>query len=214
MQHLRVTHRFRPSSQPDLFQVDVTVQNVGFTAATNLHYRRVFDWDVGPSDNIAHVTWGQLPGADDEFIHGTSNDGFANPNPIAPLTDRGSTGYFTDVGPGDYGGLIDIKLGNIGANLSRTFTLYYGISTSETAALSALHAVGAEVYSLGQPDTAEGATLGSPVTAIFGIDGTGLRANPGARTARAATDERAPDGAFSVETEWVHVTSGPSQGAS
>ena len=37
-QHRRVTHRFRPSSQPDLFQVDVTVQNVGFTAATNLHY--------------------------------------------------------------------------------------------------------------------------------------------------------------------------------
>ena len=154
------------------------------------------------------MTWAKFPGADDRFVHGTSNDGFANPNPASLLTDRGSTGYFTDVGPGDYGGLIDLNLGTLDVNQSRTFTFYYGISTSESAAFNALQSVGAEVYSLGQPETETGATLGSPITAIFGIDGTGLRGSP---TAARAANGPMPDGGNHAQPIWASTIGGGDQ---
>ena len=45
---LRVRHVFRPSPRPELYQVDLTVENLGATSA-DVVYRRAIDWDVPPT---------------------------------------------------------------------------------------------------------------------------------------------------------------------
>ncbi|WP_374455287.1 IPT/TIG domain-containing protein [Nocardioides sp.] len=168
---LRIRHRFTPSSHPDLYRVEVDVVNTGFSTWQDVHYRRAFDWDVDPTPFHEYVTFGRRPGAADSYVHYTSNDGFADPNPANALTHLGSEGYFEDAGPADHGGLIDIALGDIVPDGGRrSFVFYYGVSLSESAALAAIDSVGAQVYSLGQPDGA--ASSGSPITAVFAVDGT------------------------------------------
>lgn len=49
---------------------------------------------------------------------------------------------------------------------------YYGVSLSESGALAAIDEVGAQVYSLGQPDVGDSASTGAPITAVFAVDGT------------------------------------------
>ena len=157
----------------------MVVTNTGFSTWQDMHYRRAFDWDVDPTPFDEYVTFGKRPGADDSHVHYTSNDGFANPNPSLPLTHLGSEGYFQDAGPADHGGLIDIALGDIAPDGgSRRFVFYYGISLSEDDALAAIDAVGAQVYSLGQPNTGDSATTGSPITAVFAFDGSGYSMPP------------------------------------
>ena len=201
-----MVHHAAASPEPDLFQIDVTVTNTGLAPATNLHYRRVFDWDIDLNDYSSYVTWAKVSGADDSFVHGTSNDGFADPNAAWPLTSRGWTGYFNDAGPDDHGGLIDITLGTLDVGESRTFRLYYGLSTSESDAMSALQGVGAEVYNLGQAATSDGPVTGAPVTAVFAIDGTGLRGAPDAAQGRRATAGPTPDGSEAEEVRWTNNT--------
>lgn len=170
---LRIRHRFTPSSHPDLYRVEVDVVNTGFATWHDVHYRRAFDWDVDPTPFQEYVTFGRRPGAADSYVHYTSNDGFADPNPQAALTHLGSEGYFEDAGPTDHGGLIDIALGDIGPDGGRrSFVFYYGVSLSESGALAAIDEVGAQVYSLGQPDVGDSASTGAPITAVFAVDGT------------------------------------------
>jgi hypothetical protein len=189
---LGITHQFTPSSHPDLYRVDVAVTNTSVTTWSDVHYRRAFDWDVDPTPFTEYVTWGKRPSAPDAFVNYTSNDGFAFPDPDLPLSHLGSEGYFTDAGPRDHGGLIDITLGDIAPFTTKRFTFYYGVSTTEAAALSAIDAVGAQVYSLGQPNVTGAAETGSPITAIFAIDGSDLTVPVETLSADSSTEMKSP----------------------
>ena len=46
---LRVRHLYRPSPRPELYEVDLTVENIG-AAAADVVYRRAMDWDVPPTE--------------------------------------------------------------------------------------------------------------------------------------------------------------------
>ena len=213
-------HHFKPSPDLDLYQVDVTVTNTGTFAPyqPDVHYRRVADWDVDPTPFSEYVTWGKFPGANDDPVHFTSDDGFARPDPRNALSRLQRTGYFADHGRADSGALIDIDLGDLGSGQSATFTFYYGVAASETDALDALQAVGADVYSFGQSNTAGGPTLGTPATAIFGLDTDSLANTtsppPPLPGGRKATTSRTlqPDGGISDDEPYSIQTAPPDQG--
>jgi pimeloyl-ACP methyl ester carboxylesterase len=160
----RIRHFFHPSPEPDLYQLDVTVENTGLVTQ-DLVYRRVMDWDIPPTEFNEFVT---VQGAGPLLLDST-DDGFANVDPLAPLTDLGARGTFIDEGPGDRGSAFDLSLGTVEPGESSSLTLYYGAAGSETEALNALTSVGSDIYSLGEPSTPDGPTLGTPNTFMFGI---------------------------------------------
>ncbi|HXV33986.1 MAG TPA: PxKF domain-containing protein [Gaiellaceae bacterium] len=164
---LRVRHVYTPSASPSLYRVDVSVENIGAVPAPALVYRRAMDWDVPPTEFDEFVT---LQGAAPYLLDST-NDGFAFVDPLVPLSDLGHRGTFVDAGPFDHGAAFDLSLGDLAPGESTGITLFYGAAATETQALGALASVGAQVYSLGQPNTPDGARLGTPNTFAFGIRG-------------------------------------------
>jgi RHS repeat-associated protein len=165
----RVRHFYHPSPRPELYEVDLTVENIG-AASSSLVYRRAMDWDVPPTEFDEFVTLqGSLP-----FLLDSTDDGFAYVDPLLPLTDLGARGTFQDVGPDDRGGAFDLSLGTLAPGASSTLTMFYGAAATEADALTALAAVRADVYSLGEPNTPGGPTFGTPNTFMFGITGEGV----------------------------------------
>lgn len=165
----RVTHDYKPSTSPNLYQVDVTIQNIS-GAVVDLRYRRLMDWDIEPtafSEFVTVVTGGS------PAVGFTSNDGFDSPEPFNGNTGIGFTGEFTDAGPDDHGALFDFNFGGLLPGASFSFVTYYGAAANEVDALAALASQGVTVYSLGQPSTPDGPTLGTPNTFMFGFSGTG-----------------------------------------
>jgi hypothetical protein len=171
---VRVTHEFFPSpATSNLYEVVVTVQNVGSAAVGDLRYRRVLDFGPEPTAFSGYHT---LQGADGaaNVIRATDNF-FVSTSPLsahAPLH-VGHTGSFTDVGPSDEGVAIDLGFGALAPGASRRFSLFFGAAASRAAALTAIRAAGAEVYALAAPGTAEGLAQGSPNTFIFALRGVG-----------------------------------------
>lgn len=86
------------------------------------------------------------------------------------------------MGPRDNGGQVEISLGSFENTNYKEFTLYYGASRSEAGALAAINSVPAQIYSFGQHDP----STGSPVTAIFAVDGSNLT---GASARRMTSDQ-------------------------
>jgi len=167
---LRVRHVYRPSPRPELYQVDLTVENVG-GASADVVYRRAMDWDVPPTEFDEFVT---IQGSHPQLLDSTDN-GFNHVNPLSPLLDLGARGTFKDVGPDDRGGVFDFALGRLAPGASARLTMFYGAAASEVDALAALAAVDADLYSLGQPNAPDGPTLGKPNTFMFGVtDGATL----------------------------------------
>lgn len=187
-----VEHAFSTSDSPNLYQVDVTTTNMGADVG-ELVYRRAMDWDVPPTEFNEYVT---IQGWPASRLRGSSDDGFADGNPNVPLTavagDAVVDGNFTDSGPADHGAAFDFTFGSVPAGASEGFTIFYGATASEGDALIALADVGAEVYSLGQPSSPDGDTLGVPNTFIFafaGVGGTPVdRATTGSSSAAIAAD--------------------------
>lgn len=171
---LRITHDFAPSASANLFQVGVMIENTGAGAVGNLVYRRAMDWDVPPTEFSEFVTIGGWPAAN---LIGSSDDGFVDGNPNVPLTtlspDAVLNGNFTDSGPTDHGAVFDFSFGTLAVGATQDIQIFYGAAASEADALLALGDVGAEVFSLGQPSSPDGATLGTPNTFIFGFAGVG-----------------------------------------
>jgi hypothetical protein len=155
-----VTHNWHPSSSANLYEGTVTVRNIS-GAAVNAVYRRVMDWDIAPSVFSEYVT---IKGTTD--VIQANNNGFNSANPLAPTTSFGATGEFTDFGPYDHGAMFDFRVGTLNPGESKQFKIYYGAASNESSALAALTAVGAQVYSLGQPASAP--TTGEPNTFMFG----------------------------------------------
>lgn len=165
-----VTHDYHPSPvTPNLYEVDVTVENVSLNAV-DLRYRRVMDWDAEPTPFSEFVTIQGTAGASDVLF--ASNNGFASANPLSGPSDSGLTGDFVDQGPSDHGALFDFAFGSLEPGASKTFTTFYGAAGNESDALAALAAVGAEVYSFGQPSSSD-PTVGTPNTFMFAFAGVG-----------------------------------------
>ncbi|MFA5123611.1 autotransporter outer membrane beta-barrel domain-containing protein [Zavarzinia sp.] len=169
---LTVSHDYHPSVDSHLYQVDVSIRNTGTTDITELRYRRAMDWDIPPTEFSEFVTIQGLPATN---IVATSDNGFANGN---PLETTGSISApentnFDDNGPADHGATFDFNFGALAVGDTRKFVIFYGAAASEADALAALRAVGAEVYSLGQPSSTDGDTLGIPNTYIFAFAGVG-----------------------------------------
>ncbi|HJP89033.1 MAG TPA: Ig-like domain-containing protein [Candidatus Limnocylindrales bacterium] len=163
----KVVHQFDPvPGTPNVFKITVSITNVGAAPATLL-YRRTMDWDVEPTAFEEYITIGSFGAVPSELVY-TDNNGFATPDPLAPRSPIGATGMFVDYGPDDTGALFDFNFGSLGVNQTKTFTLFYGAAPNEGAAISALQAVGAVVYSLGEPSNQGGPDLGQPITFFFG----------------------------------------------
>lgn len=171
---LRVTHDFTPSSSEYLYRANVMVENTGADDVDELVYRRTMDWDIPPTEFSEFVTIGGWPAS---ALVGSSDDGFVAGNPNVPLTTIASdavlNGNFTDSGPNDHGAAFDFSFGELVAGDSQDFDIFYGAAPSEADAMVALGDVGAEVFSLGQPSSEDGETLGTPHTFMFGFAGVG-----------------------------------------
>lgn len=170
---VRVIHDFKPSSSPNLYQVDVTIRNISGANISDLRYRRAMDWDTPPTefDELVTIVTG---GATDLLF--SSDDGFADGNPLSGPSSILFTGEATDSGPHDHGALFDFGFGALANGASKTFTIFYGAADNEANARAALGAVVADnIFSLGKPDPANPAVGvdGSPNTYIFGFKGVG-----------------------------------------
>ncbi len=168
---IRVTHDYHPTPKtPNLYEVTVTIENISGHALGDIRYRRVMDWDIEPTAFREFVT---IQGGNAVNLLFDSDQGFATANPLGGPADLGNTGDFVDAGPADHGALFDFGFGSLAAGASKSFNIFYGGAATEVAANQAINAVGAEVYSLGEPSTPDGPTLGTPNTFIFAFGSVG-----------------------------------------
>ncbi len=146
---LRVTHDFALAEETDeLFRVKVTIENLSGFDIADLRYTRVMDWDIEPTTFSEFSTiQGTAAATNVLFAH---DDGFESADPFGSRSAILDTGDFVDSGPTDHGALFDFGFGALVAGESFSFDIFYGGAATETDALIALNAVGAEVYSLGQ----------------------------------------------------------------
>jgi uncharacterized repeat protein (TIGR01451 family) len=189
---LQVVHDYHPSGATSaLYEATVTIRNTGTTGVTNLLYRRAMDWDVEPTAFQEWVTI-QNPGNSPQLKFDSDN-GFATSNPLAGPSNLDShfvcgTGYtgvctFTDLGsggvyptvmtPDDHGALFDFQFGALAPGVSKSFRIFYGAAASESGILTALGSVGAEVYSIGEPncpESADGDSTCSGLPAHAGVE--------------------------------------------
>ncbi|MDQ3850442.1 MAG: hypothetical protein M3296_07500, partial [Actinomycetota bacterium] len=177
---LQVTHEFRPfAGSRNLYEVAVTLQNIGAAPLADVRYTRLMDWDIAPTPFSEFVTIGR--GHTPELLHSDDN-GFADNNPLAPrdlslscpeCDPRSVDADITDSGPVDHGALFDFGFGALAAGQSRSFSLFYGATRNEADADAAVAASGAPVFSYGQPSTSAGARSGEPTTFVFAFNPSG-----------------------------------------
>jgi subtilisin family serine protease len=166
-----VIHAYAPApGRPDLFRDHVTITNVSGSPVQEALYRRVADWDMEPTAFDEFVTVQYSPGA--TKLVSTSNDGFASPNPLLPESTLGATGRFFRFGPLDQGAQFNFNLGPLAPDESVSFDEYIGAAANQTAAYKDLKAIGAQAYSLGEPNVPS-LGLGAPNTAILAFVGIG-----------------------------------------
>ncbi len=177
---LQVTHDFALSAESDnLYRVTVSIANTSGAMIEDLRYTRVMDWDVEPTTFSEYSTIAGTAAA--TAVLYANDDGFESANPFASRTPivAGAEGDFVDSGPRDHGALFDFSFGSLGVDEVFTFDIFYGGAKTEREALISLAAVGAEVYSLGQPShDPDGLGLDDPNgdasnTFIFGFSGVG-----------------------------------------
>ena len=165
---LRVTHDFHPSAAtPNLYEATVTIENVS-NQAVEPRYRRAMLWNPEPTTFDAYSTIGGSPFPE---LLATNNCLVAVPDPLQPVTQCGNipfaTGFFEDAGPSSVGAMFDFGFDTLAPGGEVTFLIYYGAAADEQAAMQAVNAVNAKTWSFGQPNTPNGATLGTPNTFIF-----------------------------------------------
>jgi hypothetical protein len=211
---MRVTHDYRPSpATPNLYEVIVTIENLG-AAAIEPRYRRVMDWDIEPSAFSEYVTIQGTAGADNVLF--ANSNGFETADPLVTPDPWTFEGDAVDEGPNDHGALFDFGFDSLPAGESMSFNTYYGAAGNETAANAALAAVGAEVYSYGQPSYDYEAnepldpTIGSPNTFIFAFAGVGGEAVfPAARFTSATYSAAESAGSATIGVELTAAPTAP-----
>ncbi|MGH3006864.1 MAG: Ig-like domain-containing protein [Gaiellaceae bacterium] len=177
---LRVTHEFEPSpATPNLYEITITLKNVTPDTLTNVRYERLMDWDVEPTafDEFVTINRGSTPPSD--LIYSDDN-GFGDNFPFTsktggngPLDPSTVNANYTDKGPTDHGARFTFDFGSLAPDAEKTFVLFYGAAGTEVAANSAVSAAALEMFSYGQPNTANGPTLGEPNTFIWGFAAVG-----------------------------------------
>ncbi len=183
---LKVTHVYSPADNAPsvLFKAEVTIKNETGSDLSDVKYVRVMDWDVPPTEFNEFVT---IQGTSTTtLLEESGRNGFNTANPLAGYAGFGSpcepTTDCTDAGPEDHGAYFRFNFGSLLAaddpttphdDTAYTFTIFYGAAGTESAALAAIAAEGIELYSLGQSNTVNGPTLGTPATFIFGFKGVG-----------------------------------------
>lgn len=191
----RVAHRYKPSSTPNLYQVDVSVENIS-AATARLRYRRAMDWDIEPTPFNEFSTI--VRGTATNIVFSSTN-GFANSNPFTNPGGGFQNVSVNDAGPTDHGAVFDFDFGNVLAGEVKTFRIFYGAAGNETDALNAIAVAGAQAYSFGQPNVSGGPTLGIPNTFIFAFTGVGgdpvIRRDSDVRIAKAASPVNVPNDA-------------------
>ena len=171
----RVTHDYHPSVSSSLFEAVVTIENIS-SATVDVRYRRTMDWDIPPTIFDELVTIEGWPAAN---LIGSNNGGFSDPDPLVSSSPESLATVnvnFDDYGPTDQGAVFDFDLGSLAPGKTVQFKIYYGAAGSETEAMAALNNVGAEVYSLGEPNVPP--YDGEPNTFIFGFSGPPAKALP------------------------------------
>jgi hypothetical protein len=179
---LRVTHEFRPfAGTPNLYEVVVTLENIGAVDLPDVRYTRLMDWDVEPTPFSEFVTIRR--GSASALLYSDDN-GFADNNPLgtrSPIDPASANADILHSGPQDHGALFDFGFGAIPVGTSKTFTIFYGAAATEAQANDAVGAAGAEVFSYGQPQTADLTVDDSINTFIFAfraVGGTPIIAPP------------------------------------
>lgn len=172
---LMVTQAYTIAIPGVLFEDKVTITNTGAVTITDVRYTRVMDWDVPPTEFSEFVT---IDGTAATALLFSSNNGFATADPLdlggrVDIFGCGITVDFADCGPSDHGALFDFGFGDLAPGASIEFSIFYGAAETETAALAAVVAAAIELHSFGQSNTADGPTLGTPGTFIFGFKGVG-----------------------------------------
>lgn len=181
---LRITHSFALATEtPDLYRVSVKIENTGAAGVddiADLRYTRTFDWDIEPTTFDEFVTIGGAATTTSLLV--ASDNGFVDSNPFASRASIAGAGFnfgdFVDAGNGDIGANFDFGFGALAGGASFDFEIFYGASSTEAGAFNALTAVGAELYSFGQPSCDEfglgAGTCGRATsTFIFGFAGVG-----------------------------------------
>jgi hypothetical protein len=211
---LKVTHDYKPSSSANLYNVEVTIENLSSEAVGDLRYRRVMDWDIAPYTFNEHV---ELHIGNAEDVLRITTDGFESANPLVinqPYTGSppatlvpGSLDHMS-VSPSDQGSLFDFGFGRLESGEKRVFQIYYGAAQNRAEALTALSQVGAEVYSFGIPSANTGAAaLNGPHIFIFAFGSVGgVAVDTIAPTTTAVLNPEAPNGDNGWYTTEVNVT--------
>lgn len=168
---LQVSQAYGLSVSDALVKNHVTLTNNSATDAA-VRYTRSMDWDIPPTVFNEAVTIG---GVGASHLIFSNDNGFATPNPLvnpSAIVSGTTNVNVVDSGPADHGAFFTFDFGTLKAGKSVSFDIFYGAARSEVAAMTALGAVGAEVYSLGQ-NSRTAKTDGTPGTYIFGFAGVG-----------------------------------------
>lgn len=181
---IQVKHEYGPSLAQDIFQAKVTITNLSADRTyADLVYRRAMDWDVPPTEFDEFVTHQGVEAnleSNGGNVRAAVDNGFVFVDPSVPLSpfDEFEPGTFNtdfvDSGPNDHGSAFDFAFGELAPGESRSFNIFYGSAPDEATAVHAVENVlQADVYSLGQSNTDEGPTEGTPATFIFAFGGVG-----------------------------------------
>ncbi len=157
-----------------LFQDHVTIHNGTGAALSDVRYARAMDWDVPPTE-FAEVVTIKGTGTTSTLLHSTDN-GFANANPITAVSDGGLIGPVDadgTTGPWDHGALFVFDFGTLADAADYSFNIYYGSGADLTDALALLSGVSPELYSLGMSNDGRGGAATSLPTFVFAFNGVG-----------------------------------------
>ncbi len=145
-----VDHDFHPSTNPNLYEITVSVTNISANEV-DLIYRRTANWQAGCYGCVyitiaGTTTWDEVDAAVFPASLYPSADPLVTPS-------GGLWGDVTDYGPGELVTLFDFDFGSLEPGETKRFNLYYGAADDEATALALLDSVGAKAYALAQPAT-------------------------------------------------------------
>ena len=170
---LEVTQDYRTAANtPDLFENRVTITNNTGEDINDLRYVRVIDWDVPPTEFNEFVTI--LGTTSTTFLERSHDGGFSSADPLGfdfPENPATEDVDLIDDGPADHGAYFRFNFGTLAAGESREFSVFYGVSVSESAANLAIATEEIELLTYGQQSGDPNG--GRPVTYIFGFKGVG-----------------------------------------
>lgn len=173
-EELQVSHSFTPSANDNLFEITISITNIGTNDIADLRYSRVINWNIEPEAYNEYLTFGGISEA--SSLLRVSTDASNIPNPFSERISLLS-GNETVLGPGDLGSTFDFGFGLLRQDETLSFKMFYGAAANKALALSALGSVLTEVYAIGQaacdPDAGGSGCVATPNAFMVGFSGVG-----------------------------------------